>query len=476
MKKKFKLQSENNSYREIFLFVLLFITTVLVVYKTNTALVNIYFLFMVFISYNSKKDYFWIAFFILIYSYPGRIFYGNSQWLNHRLPLYNIFSGVSLGLDDIFPMMLFIKTIIKKKLVMYNNKYILVFTIIIIGAFVVSFLWGVSVNNIISSIRHFIVMLIYFPIVHLIRVKEVPKFIRLLSIIVILALIFTIMFYFLGMSVGSYISGQSLERLSWGTELQEIDSFSTGVSIIRYIDSINILFTLFTVSLYLVLSKTKLININYLLFIFLSSIFIVILSGTRGWTLGFLLVLFLSIIKLKIKKGLINKVVMVLLGLFLILVIFEPLRIQTRNAIIRISTISSITSGDITAGGTDARTEVGIKFFEKGIESPFVGFGISDIGQEYFNSDIGMPSLFIQVGFIGLIMLTGLSINYLWSIKKLSNKMNNQHYTIFIYGFIGMIFMHSTSNILFSLTKTGISTYWVPFYFGVTHLIIKHGI
>ncbi len=454
-------------------FLLTFIITILVVYKTNIIITNIYFGLILLISYKSKKDYFWLALFILIYSFPGRLFYGTGVNLTKRLPIYSIISSISFSFDDFFPIIYIIKCNIKKKINPLKNKFFI--GLIVYFGFVLTYsiIIGSNVGTIINSLRHIIIMLIYFPIVNLIEKKHIKLFLSLILLLSIISLIFTTFFFARGESFGSYMYGVNIDRKSALHELQEIDQFSdTGV--VRYIDSINILFTIFVVSWYLILSKSTLVHKQLIFIAFFSSFLVVLLSATRGWMLGFTLLILLTFLFNRIRSHIIAKSFFVFSFLLIISLSFNPIKIQINNALIRFSSLKLILQGDTTAGGTNRRINMGNIFIEKGLESPLFGFGISKEGEKYFYSDVGMQSLFVQVGIIGLGFFMFWAIRYLIALKSIVIKEHNTNYNIFIYGFVCLLFMHMTTNIMFSFTKTAYATYWIPFYFSISHLIIKN--
>ncbi len=474
MEKQPIIIKHNNITKEIVKFLLVFVFTIIVVYRTNIAITNIYFILITAIAFKSEKDFFWVAFYILIYSYPGRLFYGADQALHYRLPLYKILSGISLGFNDIFPLALFLKVIIKKKTNVMKNKWFIAFIALFFIYLVISITWGLSSNNFIKPMRNFIQLLIYFPIVYLIKRDDIQIFIYLISLIVVLGFCFTIFFYINGTSFGSFFSGQNLERHSWRHEIKEIESFE-GSGVNRYIDSLNILFTALTTSWYFLLSKSKMFNKNYLSIIIMASLFIIVLSGTRGWNIGFIMVIVFPIIFLKLKKNIIYRIMLSGIVLTIGIASYQPFRIQISNAFLRLATLEKVVQGDVSAGGTSSRVDEGQRYIDMTIkESPLFGFGFSDRAQKYYNSDTGMFTTFLEIGFFGLIILSIVALRYLAFLKSITRK--NKYYGVFVIGFLSMLFMHSTTNIMFTLIGTLYASYWTPFYFGVTHLIFKNRI
>ena len=83
-----------------------------------------FFLLILAITWFSKRDYFWLVFFIIIASSPFRLFEDYGGFTLHRIPSYGVVGHYSIEFNEIFLILFFIKAKFKgfkNKLVLQNQ-------------------------------------------------------------------------------------------------------------------------------------------------------------------------------------------------------------------------------------------------------------------------------------------------------------------------------------------------------------------
>jgi hypothetical protein len=121
----------------------------------------------------------------------------------------------------------------------------------------------------------------------------------------------------------------------------------------------------------------------------------------------------------------------------------------------RLQAVESIAQGDITAEGTLQRlSERSPRVMKKFMENPLIGFGFSNEGAEYFDEHVANQTMLLSSGLFGygLFLFSWLYfIGYIFLLNKSLNQYNpyKKRILVFIVGFLGLFFIHSTSGRIF---------------------------
>jgi hypothetical protein len=110
---------KNNNLVDIFKFLALFTVTFIIESKAPSIIVGVFYIFTLYLFMKSKKNYFWIAYLLIIYNYTAGVFGA----------YHDIFSigNFSLSYIEAFSIIAFLKTIKEKnKLSIYyrNQGYL----------------------------------------------------------------------------------------------------------------------------------------------------------------------------------------------------------------------------------------------------------------------------------------------------------------------------------------------------------------
>ena len=135
----------------------LFLGSVVAVYRTSPAIRDLFFLIPLFLSYRSKKDYFWFAYFFILINAPAYLFVNRTQAAIFRLPFYTIMPKFSFSPMDLFLFIVIFKAFREKvRIKFFLNKPLEFFLIyIILVSIPVSFLLGTELQPFINTLRSF---------------------------------------------------------------------------------------------------------------------------------------------------------------------------------------------------------------------------------------------------------------------------------------------------------------------------------
>jgi hypothetical protein len=430
--------------RELLLLILLYIVSFYTMYFTikSIQLAFIALLLVVFII--SKNNYFWLAFFFLIFQMPAGIFSGGQLASYGRLPYFSILPGASFTTIEIFVFIAFIKAALMKTAVNIPFKRPLQLLLIyLVFIFIQSFLFGMTSNTVIYTCRVLLFLSLFYTIPVILKSREDYFF------FIFLVIPFIIMDF--GGQIYEIETGHKpFKIISENLEVLSTSDFSGGLrtDISSYLNFFTVFFSLFLLSLK---GKTNKILILTVLCMSILSIF---LTATRGWILSYsIMVIFFIFLNINtigktIKWGII--------GLILIILIFKfipDLKIQSGNSLLRFSTLENVMQGDVSAKGTLSRLnsrspEVMANFYKNFL----TGFGFSDTVSS--DTHVGNQNLLMTTGIIGyglfFYFLLYFSYKILLTTKKISfHNPYKKALKVFIIGLFGLFLIHSTSTQMF---------------------------
>lgn len=427
------------------------------VYFTNLIIIYVYFVILLLLFYRSKSDYFWFAFFLILFSEIGGLFPVVREYEAdfQRLPIFSI-GPVRIPFRELFIVVAFLKSLVNGKPVklVLNRNYLIFIVYFIVLSFYSVFI-GTSFENIIRTILHILPFSLFFTLPRLFRNNETYylSFFKLVlsgMVVVIIAQIFDL---FAGIRVGDYIKGG---------EIIENYVISTEEEILRLIYSPYLnLICLFIVFL-LMNFKEKVLKYSYLGLIIAICFLSIFLSATRGWILSY--VLMISIFMISFSRNLrriFGIAIVIFVFVFTIYTFIPNIKIQTVKVLNRLESLELVVKGDITAGGTLSRvTERAPRVWNKFLDSPIWGFGISDFYYNSSDAHVGHHNILLQTGLVGyfLFLYFWVNSNYLVYSAGQNLSRGNKYspaMVVFYIVFMGIFVIHSTSTQMFGFTEIG---------------------
>jgi hypothetical protein len=405
--------SEKNGIKEFLQLVGWLTAAFVAVYYLPELYSRLLFLLLLLVVWRSKRDYFWLAFFLILLDQPGGFFSGGERTDTKRLPIYSLMAGFSFTITQLYLILLVIKSITKnrfKKPSIYfrNNLEILGWYVLVL--LVVSGLIGFSFTSMRETYRTIINLTLFFSMFYILpNHKSLFHFLRLLFPFVFLAVLAQI--------YGLTFHQQPVElfKPGAGSHLYALDNMEGWD---RPIELVFTLFICFTGSLFLLGQEERPFSTWYLILVNTTSFFSIFLSGTRTWVVGFLFayLLFLIFNKSKLPTYLFRSLIG--LGLAAFVLHFIPVvNHHIDNIWLRISTVAALAEGDLSMGGTAVRfQEHAPSVWEGYLQSTIVcGAGFSDLFYEYDNIHVGYHNLLFNTGVVGVLL-------YLFFIVKLLRK------------------------------------------------------
>jgi len=431
-----------------------FWATVVVIYLLPQILDYVLILLLVGLFIKSKKNYFWLAFFILISFPPFGFFTEGSRDAVHRLPLFSLGAGLSFSTHLIFLFVGLAKALLRRNNVYsyFTKHYIVLLIYLGLLAAIAFIVHGTDIGTFMDGIKQVFPLSFIFIIYKLIDTREEKyKFMYLLVPFVFLMLFDALFFLITG---GDYIYNYFNPYNQ--REVLPLGIASAGELNIRFVVmGFHLSYLIFIFSLsFSFLSRYK----NYLLLAGLSAFFIILAAALRSWfviySIALLFFLFYSSGKIK----------HILLMGFLFLLLLVPL-MQTSTGIQgfagafkRISTV--FTLGEESSAATqqiDAKITRRLPSQLEYIrENPVTGWAFTE---KKGDPDVGNFALLVDAGFAGFLIFLWFWISYIVILRKhiliLRDKRARNALRMLIILFLGMLLSHFTTNVVFMLT-TGV--------------------
>ena len=458
--------------RECTALVALFFLTVLVIYSgIPKILKQIYILLLLVLFWNSNKNYFWLAFFLILLSQPLHFFIHSSAGYAHRLPLFNLASGVSLSTHDIFMIAALLKAILYGKKYKYKLFEPLIFLAgYAILLFIASvYIYGISFEDLTKFLRRFIFWCYFISIPYLISEPEdIIKSIYLFTPFVYLIFLSGIYFIITGTYFVYFFDPGSVRELS--IMGQTYRWHISGAMIIH----IGLIFPL-------ILSFHKNYD-NYLVTTAIASYIAMMLSATRVWFIVFSLI----IISYFLIKGGLSKLIKYSVLATIILLILANLFGGFKNNIAmswqRLSSVFSIGNED----SFSTRTLEGKIYGEKGVtnalqgigKKPILGWGFSTEAQKYINEDIGNFSLIVQVGLMGFFIFSYFWIKFFMLMNNSKKNLSpgnpyKKSIIIFSISFFGYLIAHFTTHQFFGYILLGSHIFFLCYFIYLSEYFVE---
>lgn len=425
----------------------------------GATLISVYFLpigvtklvFLVFagMAYKTKEyDYIYLIWLFIIIDAPGRLFSATGLH-DRRLPLYTLAAGVSFTFQELFLFMYIAKIYINKKKENFIFQKAFNYFFYIIGfVFLYSIFLGMDFSVLVQTIRYLLtwswIIILPYYINNPERVLGVSR------------LIFPIVFVVLALQVHTFITGNYLDNILRGENFYINLAVEKGSEASRVVSSFTLLIFATTQALFFMSSKEKFFSSNnYLAGVIFCSIASVVLSATRGWTLAFGFLILASLIQIS-KNGkivrLFNLMIASIVVIYVLQYSFPLIRHQFEASIDRLSTITLLLEGDVTAGGTLSRIDLrGKRVMEHFWRSPVIGWGFSKEYFRYADGHVGLQTMLLNVGIVGFTYLIILYFYICLKIWLISRKLVVRSFLgsgiiIYLFSLIALFMIHTSST------------------------------
>ncbi|MFW6272219.1 MAG: hypothetical protein ACOC2U_00350 [bacterium] len=446
----------------------LFWATVFVIYFLPATFNFLFILFVFLLFAGSKRDYFWLAYFILLNYAPFGFFTEGTREAAVRLPLFSIAAGFSFSTEQIFLFIALGKALLKKqKAFSYFKKHYQVLLIyLLILAIIALFLHNADIGTFLDRLKKVFFMLFAFVLFQLMQTrKEKYKFVFLLAPFVFLILFDAL--YFLatgGNSIYTLFNPENIRRsLSLG-----IDSNN---NLARYLVSghgLSQMIFIFSLS-YIFIHKEKK---NYLLLAALSAFVVVMAGALRSWfviySISILFYVFYQSGKIK------NTIATGVLFLLLLIPIqySQTGKMAFGGAFERISTVftlgeESSASTKSIEGKVTRRLPSQLQYIK---ENPITGWAFTE---KKGDPDVGNFALLVDVGVLGFLIFLWFWLSYIKilrvHIKHFQNKNSKKALKLLMISFLGILLSHFTTNAKFLI----ISGIFIGFFVFISEFIIS---
>jgi len=427
--------------KEPFYFPLLFIITVIVIYKAPTIITTLYQILLLILFYRSKRDYFWLAFMIIIQSSPGALFLKVDT--SHPFALLPDSPFGILYFWIVFTLIALIKSIRFKPV--YTS--FLRENIIFLAAYLLILLLFFGVYKIPSTIRMLLPWTMLFILPRLIRQeKDYVYFFKLIFPFVFFVLITQFYTLWTGNAFATLLGGIT-NPSSAGQSIEEANQA------LRPTEGILIPFLSILGSTIFLIYKKKYFSRFYLILILGLSLFSIFLTATRAWMISsiFIAAVFI-LLYVKSPTIIVTRLLLPVILLFLITNYSPFLKKQANLALDRYKTVTYLLEGDITAGGTSKRfSERGPRVMKKFYESPVIGWGYGQVGLLYGDGHVGHQTLLMNTGIVGYSLFLILWLTFITRLIRRNQKLADHNpykkIPILLVTFLfGILIIHTTSQ------------------------------
>lgn len=437
---------KNKFYIEILYFVFLLFITVVVLYNTNPVVQTIFFLITLLFFWKSNKDYFWLAYVLILLQDVGGIFIELTDNIITIGP-------IPLSYFVLFTLIAFFKEYRKKSKVKFLFiKPLKVYLFYLFFLMYLGFLIYGNDGGGKSGWRYYLET--FFLFIFLLNLYIVPRilnsmdkiefFIKLIFVGLIINLLGQIFHIFNGVPI----------YVKYGQILLEFRELDFSDRLIRPVWGHTLILLGISSAMLFYLTKNKNFKPKYLLLIILICLISVFIGATRGWIIA----LTFSLIGFLFYNKITNSLSILLFsGIFLVALFIsnDGIRIHTSQVLKRLTTLEKLVEGDPTAGGTNVRlTDRNDKVMKVFYQYPIFGKGFSTEAMEKNDIHVGNQNILMSGGVIGYLIITYFWIYFIYTTYKISNTLSkkNEYYPGLI--FIPIIFfttflIHSTSTSLY---------------------------
>lgn len=428
-----------------------------------------YFLFgfTIIVAAYSSKDYFWIAFFLIIYCTPLGLFSESKQDAVYRLPLFQLTSGIGFTTHDIFILLFLGKALLKKRIYQFafQAPWMLILLYGIFLFFVSIFLRGTSLTILLDHLRFSTYFSLMFSLPILIRnTDELLRIIQLLQPYAIIIFLGGVFFY---VSDGAYI-------FTYFNPYYQIRMMGLGVdaAFSHRFDFHGQQFTLVFLSFFGALVRYSITAKSFDLLISLVCFLVIIFGGFRSWFIIFSFIYLAFFLTSPQKSRLVPYLGWAAVAIFL-LVSVSSIGSGLVSSWKRVETVFSI--GDESSHSTKSlefkrEYRLGAQL-DLIASSPVFGWGFTE---KFIDADVGNFGMIAETGIFGFFFFA-----YLWLFFVLrvigaiqrpdSDERYHHALKIAIATLGGLLISHFTTNQIFGWKS---SMVLVSFFFVAASFLV----
>ena len=460
--------------KDIFHLVILFFSSIFVFYLLPGFIGFLFLIALLVAFFNSKKDYFWLAFFFIMMTSPGNFFAETGEF--SRLPSLSIASGIAFTSFEVFLIVALIKVFTLKR----HSSFLLRKTFIAIFVFAVflyvySLLFNeISFNNFVGYFRKTLFLLIFIVVVKLISTRvELIRFLYLLLPFSYIIFLSAIYFFITGNYLVYVLNPDSLRELTLSGDIQRMGIYGGQHMLLLLNFIVSLIFTFYS-------HNRK--RIRYFQIIALLSYISIIFSATRVWFIVFGIIL-VAYLFLTSRKAKILGPVLSLLIIYVGLSIFAPGLNQRLNlATDRIASVFQL--GEESSESTQMVKGKTQKYILPTLErlqsKPIFGLGYSNETKEIniLAGDGGNFALLGRSGLVGFLLFMSLWVGYYYLCS------NYLKYTIHIphlkrsINFLqvvmtGTLIAHFTTHQLYGFVRLNYDYFFFAIFFLLSDFIFR---
>jgi len=443
-----------NKFKDIIHIYLLFLISVFVIYKLPVIIGSLFQILLLIAFWRSKRDYFWLAFVLIITSEPGFLFTASDA--PHS---FSILHGTTLG-NLYFSLIFLIIAFIKYSQIKMSPSFFLKVNIILIFAYFGIQVMTFGVYKMAAFVRMMLPWLLLFIVPRMLKQEDhVVKFFQLIFSFVFFVLLTQFYKIFTGLEFATLFGGVVSEVVKARGGIEEVDTA------LRPVYGILIPFFAIWGSIYFLTLKKAYFSNQYLNLILGLSVFSIFITATRSWLIASLFMTFFYVVlasRHPVKT--LAQIAIAVLFVFVMAQTVPFIEKQVELSLARYETLEYFARGDITAGGTAQRFDVRVKRPMAGFaDNPIFGWGIGKEFQLYSDSHVGYHNLLMSAGLIGFTFWMLLWLNFIWKMLKAYSRFHNQH----PYKNVPLVFISFTISILIIHT----SAQWFGYLMGFNNAL-----
>jgi len=426
--------------KEIIHLYLLFLISVVVIYKLPTIAGTIFQILLLIAFFFSKKYYFWLAFVFLIASEPGFLFAAfdaaHSFSILPNTPFGNLY----------FSLVFLIVALVKYYPIKMRPSFFLKINILLIFSYLFIQLIAFGVYKITGFIRLSLPWLLLFIVPRMLKQEEdVVKFFQMVFSLVFFVLLTQFYKILTGAEFSVLLGGFTSEVVEARGGIEEVETA------LRPVYGIFIPFLAIWGSIYFLALQKTYFTKQYLNIIMGLSVFSIFLTATRSWLIAsvFMVAFYIIIASRRMVKTLLQ--VALASALIITIVRILPfLEKQVELSLVRYETLEYFVQGDITASGTVKRFDVRIKRPMAGFAAnPILGWGVGKEYSQYGDGHVGYHNLLMSAGLIGFTFWMLLWLNFirkmLEAYRRFCEKHPYKYIPLVLIAFAGSILIIHTS-------------------------------
>ena len=385
--------------RDSLTLVLLLIAAAVLVYVIPPFLNRFLFLLFLYFFFQSRKNYLWIAFLLILILQPGGLYSGGARADQMRLPIYTIMPGVSMMFEQLFCIVAFIKAYrlkgrMRDPLLFMGNLKLLGFYLFYL------ILLSIALDGSYYALKNPTIIIVNLSFLYsaAILLKEENDYISFFKLVFPFAFVsFALQLYDI------YFHHQLVSVFKpVVTSVQgDLGNFEDQ----RPIEMSELILFTFFGSIYFINQRKRDFSTVYLVLVNFISFASIFMSASRTWVVSFTCAYLLFVIMAPQKSiKIILKYSHILVLAVILLFSVSLLDIQYHSSMKRISTFKLFMEGDLTAGGSVIRYTVRSPLVLQAFRKSTIMFGaaFSKLYLMHNDQHVGYHNLIFNAGIIGI--------------------------------------------------------------------------